>query len=66
MQRVIKEWFALVDDDGSGTLEHHELLGALQVRLVAAGAAVWQWGKTVHHVQLHAAAAQQVGFGQWG
>jgi hypothetical protein len=31
MQRVIKEWFQLVDDDGSGTLEHHELLAALQV-----------------------------------
>lgn len=31
MQRVIKEWFLLVDDDGSGTLEHHELLAALQV-----------------------------------
>lgn len=33
MQRVIKEWFLLVDDDGSGTLEHHELLAALQVSL---------------------------------
>lgn len=33
VQRVIKEWFALVDDDGSGTLEHHELLAALQVGL---------------------------------
>lgn len=31
IQRVIKEWFQLVDDDGSGTLEHHELLAALQV-----------------------------------
>lgn len=29
--RVIREWFDLVDDDGSGTLEHHELLAALQV-----------------------------------
>jgi Ca2+-binding EF-hand superfamily protein len=29
---VIKEWFLLVDDDGSGTLEHHELLAALQVQ----------------------------------
>jgi hypothetical protein len=36
VQRVIKEWFALVDDDGSGTLEHHELLGALQVGLAGA------------------------------
>jgi hypothetical protein len=31
--KVIREWFDLVDDDGSGTLEHHELLGALQVGL---------------------------------
>jgi hypothetical protein len=30
--KVIHEWFDLVDDDGSGTLEHHELLAALQVR----------------------------------
>lgn len=30
--KVIREWFDLVDDDGSGTLEHHELLAALQVR----------------------------------
>jgi hypothetical protein len=29
--RTIREWFELVDDDGSGTLEHHELLTALQV-----------------------------------
>jgi hypothetical protein len=29
--KVIREWFDLVDDDGSGTLEHHELLAALQV-----------------------------------
>ncbi|WIA21298.1 hypothetical protein OEZ85_000531 [Tetradesmus obliquus] len=28
--KVIREWFDLVDDDGSGTLEHHELLAALQ------------------------------------
>jgi hypothetical protein len=30
--KVIREWFDLVDDDGSGTLEHHELLAALQVQ----------------------------------
>jgi hypothetical protein len=29
--RTVKEWFQLVDDDGSGTLEHHELVAALQV-----------------------------------
>lgn len=29
--RVIAEWFELVDDDGSRTLEHHELLAALKV-----------------------------------
>jgi hypothetical protein len=29
--KVIREWFDLVDDDGSGTLEHHELMAALQV-----------------------------------
>lgn len=28
--RVIAEWFDLVDDDGSRTLEHHELLAALK------------------------------------
>lgn len=28
--RVIAEWFELVDDDGSRTLEHHELLAALK------------------------------------
>lgn len=31
IQRTIREWFELVDDDGSGTLEHHELMSALQV-----------------------------------
>lgn len=30
--RTIREWFDLVDDDKSGTLEHHELMGALQAR----------------------------------
>ncbi len=29
--RVIEQWFALVDDDGSGTLDHSELLAALKV-----------------------------------
>jgi len=29
--RTISEWFQLVDDDSSGTLEHHELMAALQV-----------------------------------
>ena len=31
IQRVIEQWFALVDDDGSGTLDHSELLAALTV-----------------------------------
>ncbi len=30
--RVIEQWFQLVDDDGGGTLDHAELLGALRVR----------------------------------
>lgn len=29
--------FDLVDDDGSGTLEHHELMAALQVGLGGVG-----------------------------
>jgi hypothetical protein len=29
--RIIAEWFDLVDEDGSRTLEHHELLAALKV-----------------------------------
>ncbi|GLC43410.1 hypothetical protein PLESTM_001470500 [Pleodorina starrii] len=28
--RIIEEWFSLVDQDGSRTLEHHELLAALK------------------------------------
>lgn len=32
------EWFDLVDDDGSRTLEHHELLAALKVRERRGGA----------------------------
>eukprot|EP00201_Polytomella_parva_P012698 CAMPEP_0175059024 /NCGR_PEP_ID=MMETSP0052_2-20121109/12193_1 /TAXON_ID=51329 ORGANISM="Polytomella parva, Strain SAG 63-3" /NCGR_SAMPLE_ID=MMETSP0052_2 /ASSEMBLY_ACC=CAM_ASM_000194 /LENGTH=323 /DNA_ID=CAMNT_0016324509 /DNA_START=32 /DNA_END=1000 /DNA_ORIENTATION=- len=28
--KVIEQWFCLVDDDGSRTLEHHELLAALK------------------------------------
>ncbi|GIM06750.1 hypothetical protein Vretimale_11004, partial [Volvox reticuliferus] len=32
--RVIEQWFALVDDDGSGTLDHSELLGALRASKV--------------------------------
>ncbi len=31
VMRVIAEWFDLVDEDGSRTLEHHELLAALKV-----------------------------------
>jgi Ca2+-binding EF-hand superfamily protein len=38
--KVIREWFDLVDDDGSGTLEHHELLAALQVRVILFAAPV--------------------------
>lgn len=31
VNRLIAEWFELVDDDGSRTLEHEELLAALKV-----------------------------------
>jgi hypothetical protein len=31
IQATVRMWFDLVDDDGSGTLEHHELMAALQV-----------------------------------
>jgi hypothetical protein len=31
IRATVRMWFELVDDDGSGTLEHHELMGALQV-----------------------------------
>lgn len=30
--RTIRQWFELVDEDGSETLEHHELQAALEVR----------------------------------
>lgn len=48
VMRVIAEWFDLVDEDGSRTLEHHELLAALKVRpgpgLELVGLGCWRAG----------------------
>ena len=41
--RTVREWFELVDDDGSGTLEHHELVAALQVRRRGRGGCLRQY-----------------------
>lgn len=32
VEHMLEDWFAAVDEDGSGTLEHSELLAALVVR----------------------------------
>lgn len=32
IERTIKEWFDLVDDDGTGMLSHEELAAAMSVR----------------------------------
>lgn len=50
VQRVIAEWFDLVDDDGSRTLEHHELLAALKV---AACACVCACARAHARVRVH-------------
>lgn len=46
VQRVIEQWFHLVDDDGSGTLDHRELMEALRVGQESGCAVVVGYGWT--------------------